>query len=330
MEEKNFSELERVVAEKKIIIDRLIAEVSKAVIGQEYIIRRVLTVMLSGGHILLEGLPGLAKTLIIKTFSDCMNLKFQRIQFTPDLLPSDLTGTQMYDSKESIFKFSKGPIFSNIILADEINRAPAKVQSALLEAMQEKQVTAGRETYSLELPFFTLATQNPIEQEGTYHLPEAQMDRFMMKILMKYPSKNEEIEILRKYGSYEKPEVNHILDSSEVLELQKLVYSIYTDSKIEEYIISIIDATRNPEKYGAPDLKNKIEFGASPRATLSLGICAKANALISGRHFVTPDDIKIIAADILRHRIILTFEAEAENINADNVIRNILEIIEVP
>lgn len=270
MEKINFTELERIVSEKKNTADKILKEVSKTIIGQENIIRRVLTVMLCGGHILLEGLPGLAKTLIIKTFADCMKLKFQRIQFTPDLLPSDLTGTLMYDNKQSDFQFYKGPIFANIILADEINRAPAKVQSALLEAMQEKQVTCGRETYKLELPLFTLATQNPIEQEGTYRLPEAQVDRFMMKLKMNYPEKNEEMLILRKYGSYEKPVAKEIICADELIELQKIIHSIYMDAKIEEYIINIIEATRKPEKYGLSDLKNKIEYGSSSRGNLCI------------------------------------------------------------
>jgi len=315
---------------KSAFIDDFLNEIKKHIVGQEYIITRIILCLLSDGHILLEGAPGLAKTKIIKTIANCIATKFQRIQFTPDLLPADLIGTLIYNQKEGIFTVNKGPIFANIILADEINRAPAKAQSALLEAMQERQVTIGKETYKLDEPFLTLATQNPIEQEGTYPLPEAQVDRFMMKLLITYPSKREEIEILNKVVIAEQPEVKKVVDVSVINDAKKVIHSIYMDEKIKEYIVNIINATRKPEDYGLKDLTQFIEYGASPRASINLCICSKAMAFINHRGYVTPEDIKSIALDILRHRIILTYEAEAEQISTDFIVKKIIDNIEVP
>ncbi len=322
--------LEQLIKKQKLLIDSLLNEIKNVIVGRDDCLIKIITAIIAGGHILLEGMPGLAKTLIIRTIADCIQLDFQRIQFTPDLLPADITGTMIYEQQTSGFTVSKGPIFSNIVLADEINRAPAKAQSALLEAMQEHQVTIGKETYMLERPFFVLATQNPIDQEGTYQLPEAQLDRFIMKIIFNYQSKTDELEILRKYSVFEKPIVKKIMTGSDILELQKIAYSIFTDKKIEDYIVNLIDATRHPENYGLSVLKNKIQFGASPRATIYLHLCAKITAMLNGRTFVLPDDIKCIAADILRHRIVMTFEAEAEDYSTDIIIKKLLDNIEVP
>ncbi|HPN29962.1 MAG TPA: AAA family ATPase [bacterium] len=318
----------------------LFSEIKKKISGQDLIISRIISGMLSSGHILIEGVPGLGKTSIVKTIAECIGAKFQRIQFTPDLLPADLIGTLIYNQRDGEFAVNKGPVFANIILADEINRAPAKVQSALLEAMQEKQVTIGKETYNLPDPFLVLATQNPIEQEGTYPLPEAQIDRFMMKLKVNYPDRPDEINILKiaretaasEYdeGLGAKFSISKIADIEKINVIKKLISKVYTDPKIDEYIVNIIDASRNPENYGLSELKKFIEFGASPRAGISLALLAKTSAFMANRNFVIPEDIKSICLDVMRHRIILTYEAEAENITADCIIDKILDNIQVP
>ncbi|MBP7652856.1 AAA family ATPase [Candidatus Dependentiae bacterium] len=305
-------------------------EIKKKIAGQDYIISRIIAGMLSSGHILIEGVPGLAKTAIVKTISECIGAKFQRIQFTPDLLPADLIGTLVYNQRDTEFVVNKGPIFANIILADEINRAPAKVQSALLEAMQEKQVTIGKETYSLPDPFLVLATQNPIEQEGTYPLPEAQIDRFIMKLKINYPNKDEEKHILRIMRGDDSASISKIFDIGKINEIKQNISKVYTDPKIDEYIVNIADATRNPENYGLKEFKRIIEFGVSPRASISLAFLSKTMAYMSNRNFVIPEDVKSLCGDVMRHRIILTYEAEAENISPDDVIKKLLDNIEVP
>lgn len=303
-------------------------EVKKIIVGQDYIVDRLFIGLLCNSHVLLEGVPGLAKTMLVKTIAQALGLQFQRIQFTPDLLPADLIGTLVYSPKTQEFQTKKGPIFSNLILADEINRAPAKVQSALLEAMQEHQVTIGDTTFALDEPFFVLATQNPIDQEGTYRLPEAQVDRFLFKLIISYPKMAEEKEIITK--NFEPKEIFKIIDKQSILDAQKLVQNIYIDDKVIEYILSIVFATRNPKEHGLADIEQYIQYGASPRATLALTHAAKAHAFLRKRHFVIPDDIKAVAADILRHRIILTYEAEAENVIPEAIIQKILRIIPSP
>jgi len=319
------------IKQESAFIDLVHAEFNKVIIGQKYMIDRLLIGLLCNGHILLEGVPGLAKTLTISTLAKIIDGKFHRIQFTPDLLPADLTGTLIYNQKESSFFVRKGPVFANLILADEINRSPAKVQSALLEAMQEKQVTIGDETYKLDEPFLVLATQNPVEQEGTYPLPEAQVDRFMLKILVGYPSKAEELEIMRRMASTEpaKP-VNKVITPKQILQARQLINDIYMDEKIEQYIIDIIFATRDPQTVGLAHLKPLIQYGASPRASIFLNLAAKAHAFLKHRGYVTPEDVKAVAYDVLRHRVILTYEAEAEEKNTDFVIGELLARIEVP
>ncbi len=311
-------------------IESIISEIGKVIIGQDVAVKKLIVALLSSGHVLIEGVPGLAKTLLAKTIADIINCDFSRIQFTPDLLPADIIGTMIYNQKTGKFYAKKGPIFSSIILADEINRAPAKTQSALLEAMQERQVTIGETTFPLDSLFMVLATQNPIEQHGTYPLPEAQIDRFLMKIKMTYPNKDEELMILAKHGSGIPISAVPVIDKGDVLELQKLVHEVYMDKKIEEYIVDIVFATRYPEKYNIPEIKDMIYFGASPRASLALKITSKAYALINRRDFVTPDDIQELALDTLRHRIILSYEAQAEDIDPDIIIEKILDKVEVP
>ena len=317
------------VKEKSRFISKLVSEIGRVIVGQQYLIERLLLGILSNGHILVEGVPGLAKTTAVKTLARAINTKFQRIQFTPDLLPADLLGTQIYLPKDGSFTIKKGPIFSNIILADEINRAPAKVQSALLEAMQERQVTLAEQTFKLEEPFLVMATQNPIEQEGTYPLPEAQVDRFVLKLRVTYPNKTEEKEIMKRVSSLTEVKTEAVIEPSEILEARRIVEQIYIDEKIQDYIVSIIFATRNPGQYGL-DIGNLIQYGASPRASIYLNQAAKAYAFIQGRGYVTPQDVKLICPDILRHRIILSYEADAEDLTTDNVIRTILEKIDVP
>ena len=305
-------------------------EISNTIVGQSYMIDRLLIGLLSNGHILLEGVPGLAKTLCVTTLAKAVKADFKRIQFTPDLLPADLIGTMIYDPKEGTFKTKKGPIFANLILADEINRAPAKVQSALLEAMQEHQVTIGDQSFALDEPFLVLATQNPIEQEGTYPLPEAQVDRFMLKLKITYPNKKEEKEIQRRMAATNvKCEVNEIITPEEILEARKIVDSIYIDEKVSDYILDIIFATREPEAYKLP-FKDYIQYGASPRATIALTIAAKAHAFLQGRGFVTPQDVKSVGPDVLRHRVIVSYEAEAEGMTSDDLVQKIFDEVQVP
>ena len=311
-------------------IQQIVTETNRVIVGQERLISRLLIALLSNGHILIEGVPGLAKTLAVRTLAATVDARFQRIQFTPDLLPADLIGTQIYNPRTGEFTPRQGPIFNNIILADEINRAPAKVQSALLEAMEERQVTLGDQTYRLEDPFMVLATQNPIEQEGTYPLPEAQLDRFMLKVVVGYPTRQEERVILERMSG-ERPESPRAVISTEaVREARSVVNTIYVDEKIKDYVLNIIFATREPAASGMNDLKPLIEYGASPRATIFLIKAAKANAFLRGRGYVTPDDVKQIAPDVLRHRIVVTFEAQAEDITSAQVIQHILNRIEVP
>ena len=311
-------------------VDDLLNETSKVVVGQRTLLERLLLALLCDGHVLLEGLPGLAKTLTIKTLADVIHAQFQRIQFTPDLLPADLIGTMIFNPKTGEFSPKKGPIFTHLVLADEINRAPAKVQSALLEAMGERQVTIGDTTYPLEDPFIVLATQNPIEQEGTYPLPEAQLDRFLFKIKVTYPSIQEEKSILNRMSGVKTPKAQKICQPQEILQARELVSRIYMDEKIKDYILAIVFASRFPEKAGLPQLKPWIQVGASPRATLALAKSARAHAFIEHRGFVTPEDIKAVAYDVLRHRILVTFEAEADGIDSERIIQKILERVEVP
>jgi len=319
------------VAKESAFVEELLTEIRKVIVGQEYLVNRLLVGLLANGHVLIEGVPGLAKTLSVSVLSSAIDTKFQRLQFTPDLLPADLLGTLVYSPKDGTFTTKKGPIFSNIILADEINRAPAKVQSALLEAMQEKQVTIGVNTFPLEEPFLVLATQNPIEQEGTYPLPEAQIDRFMLKINIGYPTKEEEQKILKRMAVTDrKIDVKPVVTPERVLEVRKIVDEIYMDEKIEKYIVDIVFATREPAAHGLSDLEGLIEYGASPRATINLVLAAKAYAFIQGRGYVTPQDVKSIGPDVLRHRVIPSYEAEAEDKTVEDIIKRVFEEIEVP
>lgn len=322
-------EIQHKVESELPLIESIFAEVQKRIVGQDKMIEGIIIALLTNGHILIEGVPGLAKTLSIKTVSDILDLEFKRIQFTPDLLPSDIIGTLVYNQKDGEFKPRLGPIFANLILADEINRAPAKVQSALLEAMQERQVTIGEKSYTLPEPFLVMATQNPIEQEGTYNLPEAQVDRFMLKIKITYPTKDEEKIILDRMVEDKKIEVNRILNKEKLLRLRSLVDEIYISDRIKSYIVEIVNATRNPHQYNL-DIKNYIEYGASPRATIFLARASKANALLSGRGYVTADDVKQVSLEVLRHRIILSYEAEAEAISVEDLINRIFNTVVVP
>jgi MoxR-like ATPase len=310
-------------------IQKIVEEVKRSIVGQDEIIQKIIIALAADGHILLEGVPGLAKTLMIKTISETISAQFCRLQFTPDLLPADITGTKIYDHKNGSFSTKKGPIFANFILADEINRAPPKVQSALLEAMQERQVTIQGETHKLPEPFLVMATQNPIETEGTYKLPEAQVDRFMFKLIIKYPSKSEEKEIIQRYTNVAEIKTKKIITLEFVRTLQKFTRQVYADDKIEEYVASIVDATRDPKKYGL-DIDGHIEYGASPRASIWLILGGKAHALVNGRGYVTPEDIRAIAHDVLRHRILLSYEAEAEDVTADQIIDKILAKVKTP
>lgn len=317
------------VRKESIFVEELFNEIGKVIVGQRYVLERMLVGLLADGHILLEGVPGLAKTLAVKTIADTIDAKFQRIQFTPDLLPSDLIGTLVYNPKSGDFSIKKGPIFANIILADEINRAPAKVQSALLEAMQEKQVTIGDTTYPLPSPFLVLATQNPIEQEGTYPLPEAQVDRFMLKLSITYPSREEERAILEKKSGVEE-KVNALVTPQRIEEIRTVVREIYMDEKIKGYILDLVFATRNPDQFNLKEMKSLISYGASPRATIALAMASKAYAFLKGRGYVTPEDVKSIGPDVLRHRIIPSFEAEAENKTSDHLLHQVFDIVAVP
>ena len=326
----DIQEIQARVENESSFVEKLTGEMSSVIIGQKYLVERLLIGILSNGHILIEGVPGLAKTLSVKTLSDAIQAKFQRIQFTPDLLPADLIGTMIYNPQTSEFSVKKGPVFANIILADEINRAPAKVQSALLEAMQERQVTIGENTYPLEEPFLVLATQNPIEQEGTYPLPEAQVDRFMLMLKVTYPSPAEERQIMDANAETGLKAVSKVISPQDIVRAREVVRSIYVDEKVKEYIVNIIFATREPDKYGLGDLKDLIAFGASPRATIYLNLAAKAHAFLKGRGYITPEDIKAIGTDVLRHRILITYEAEAEEITSDQIVQKIFDAVEVP
>ena len=316
-------------ADSRLIQD-VSRQVARRVVGQDYMIDRLLISLLTGGHVLLEGVPGLAKTLTVRTLAETISTTFSRIQFTPDLLPADVVGTQVYDQSTGKFLVKKGPIFANIILADEINRAPAKVQSALLEAMQEKQVTIGGVTYKLEEPFLVLATQNPIEQEGTYPLPEAQVDRFMLKLRVGYPTRAEEKEIMRRMASGEPIPIDHVASPEAVMAARARIADLYMDERIMDYIVDIVHATREPGAAGLDDLAPLIEYGASPRATIALAQASRANAFLRGRAFVTPDDVKAIAPDVLRHRVLTTYEAEAEEVTSDDIVTKVLAKIDSP
>lgn len=329
-ESVNIRELNNLVASKSDFINLITHGMDRTIVGQKHLVESLLIALLSNGHILLEGVPGLAKTLAIKTLAQLIDAKYSRIQFTPDLLPADVTGTMVYSVKNEQFQVKKGPIFANFVLADEINRAPAKVQSALLEAMQERQVTIGDKTFALDEPFLVMATQNPIEQEGTYPLPEAQVDRFLMKVVIGYPSKDEEKIIIRQNISNEKHTVEALVKPSEIIEAQNIVDQIYVDEKIERYIVDIVFATRFPADYGLNDLTGIIAFGASPRASISLAKAARAYAFLHQRGFVIPEDVIAVCHDVLRHRIGLTYEAEAENITTEEIITDILNNVIVP
>lgn len=324
-------ELNKRIAQSSAFIEAIRSEMAKIVVGQQYMIDRLLIGLLCNGHVLLEGVPGLAKTLTVSSLAKVIDTRFQRIQFTPDLLPADLVGTLIFNQKLGDFTVKKGPIFANIILADEINRSPAKVQSALLECMQERQVTIGEETFYLEEPFLVLATQNPVEQEGTYPLPEAQVDRFMMKLKVGYPTEQEEMQIMRRMSGIQKPaELQKVISADKILEARQTVHDIYIDEKVEQYIINLIFATRNPVKYGIRELEQMINFGASPRASINLNQAAKAHAFLEHRGYVTPDDVRAVVLDVMRHRIILSYEAEAEDMTTENVIEKLLNKIQVP
>ncbi|WP_407523474.1 MoxR family ATPase [Lacibacter sp. MH-610] len=328
---EDIQQLNQKIQHNSAFLDRLRTEVNKVLVGQQYMVDRLLIGLLGNGHILLEGVPGLAKTLTIKSLSQAINAKFSRIQFTPDMLPADVIGTMIYNQQENKFFVRKGPVFANFVLADEINRAPAKVQSALLESMQERQVTIGEHTYPLEEPFLVLATQNPLEQEGTYPLPEAQQDRFMLKVVIGYPTKQEEQIILRQNTQQTvAAPVNPVVAIREILDARQLVRSVYMDEKIEQYILDIVFATRYPDQYGLSSIKPLISYGGSPRATINLSLASKAMAYLNKRGYVLPEDVRSIAADVLRHRIGLTYEAEAENISIEEVIRQVLNAVKVP
>ena len=318
------------IASESAFIDLLLLEINKVIVGQKNMIERLLIGLLGNGHILLEGVPGLAKTLAINTLSQAVDASFSRVQFTPDLLPADVIGTMIYNIKENDFSIKKGPVFANFVLADEINRAPAKVQSALLEAMQERQITIGDTTFKLDEPFLVMATQNPIEQEGTYPLPEAQVDRFMLKVVIDYPNMNDEQLIMRQNmkGAFDK--INPVISLEQILKAREAVRDVYMDEKIEKYILDIVFATRNPEKYNLPELKDLISFGASPRGSINLAIAAKSYAFIKRRGYVIPEDVRAIVMDVLRHRIGITYEAEAENMTSEDIIHKIINEIEVP
>ena len=330
MDITNIRQLNAQVEREALFLHDLLAEVNTVMVGQETMVERVLIALLADGHILLEGVPGLAKTLLIKTMAQAIHAEFSRIQFTPDLLPADLVGTQMYNMKTGEFTVHQGPLFANFILADEINRAPAKVQSALLEAMQERQITIGNTTYHMEELFLVLATQNPIEQEGTYPLPEAQVDRFMLKVIVDYPKPNEERLIIERMTGSPLPPVKPVVSPEQLLKARELVRQIYVDDKIKNYVLNLVLTTRNPGNNGLSDLRPFIAYGASPRAGINLILAARANAFIKGRGFVTPDDIKEVASDVLRHRVIVSYEAEAENVSSAEIVQRILDYTEVP
>lgn len=326
----NIRELNDLVSSKSNFVNLVTQGMDQTIVGQKHLVESLLIALLSNGHVLLEGVPGLAKTLAIKTLAQVIDAKYSRIQFTPDLLPADVTGTMIYSIQKEQFQVKKGPIFANFVLADEINRAPAKVQSSLLEAMQERQVTIGDETFRLDEPFLVMATQNPIEQEGTYPLPEAQVDRFLLKVIIGYPTKEEEKIIIRQNIARTHTKVQSLLHPSEIIEVQKIVEKIYLDEKIERYIVDIVYATRTPGEYGLKDLGGMISFGASPRASIGLARASRAYAFLRGRGYVIPEDVRAVCHDVLRHRIGLTYEAEANNITTDQIISEILDKVEVP
>lgn len=326
----NIKELNERIQQESAFVDIINMEMNKVIVGQKHLVESLMIGLLSNGHVLLEGVPGLAKTLAINTLANIIEAKFSRIQFTPDLLPADLIGTMIYSQKNEEFSVKKGPVFANFILADEINRSPAKVQSALLEAMQEHQVTIGDSSFKLPEPFLVLATQNPLEQEGTYPLPEAQVDRFMLKVIIKYPKKEEEKQIIRQNISGEFPTANRALKPEDIIKARKVVRDVYLDEKIEKYIVDIVFATREPQNYGLSKFENMISYGGSPRASICLALAAKAYAFIKRRGYVIPEDIRAVAYDVLRHRIGLTYEAEAENITSEDIITEILNAVEVP
>lgn len=328
---QKIDEITELVKQTGSFIPELIREMERVMVGQRYLIDRLILGLLTGEHILIEGVPGLAKTTSVKTLAKTIQADFKRIQFTPDLLPADLLGTQVYQPKTGDFVIKKGPLFANIILADEINRAPAKVQSALLEAMQERQITIGGETFELGQPFMVIATQNPIEQEGTYPLPEAQVDRFMFKLRIRYPSKEEEKLIMQRMASSNNHfQVNPVLNPEDILKAKRVFDAIYIDENLQDYIINLVSSTRDPEAYGMPELSNMIQFGASPRASIFLNSVSKAYAFMQGRGYVVPHDIKTIGMDVLRHRLILSYEAEAENMTSDHILQKIFDTLEVP
>lgn len=326
----NIRELNDLIASKAGFLSMIRTGMDRRIVGQKHLVDSLLIALLCNGHVLLEGVPGLAKTLAIKTLASLVDTRYSRIQFTPDLLPADVIGTLIYSVKRESFEVKKGPIFANFVLADEINRAPAKVQSALLEAMQERQVTIGDETFPLDRPFLVMATQNPIEQEGTYPLPEAQTDRFLLKVVIGYPDKTEEKAIIRQNIQRALPPVQPVVSTSEILEVQKIVQKIYIDEKIENYIVDIVFATREPAKYGLPDLQSIIAYGASPRASISLALASRAYAFLQGRGYVIPEDVRAVCHDVMRHRIGLSYEAEANNIGPDEVINDIIDKVAVP
>ena len=330
MESVNIKELNEKIQKESAFVDLLSIEMGKVIVGQKQLVENLMIALLANGHILLEGMPGLAKTLAISTLSKAVNAKFNRIQFTPDLLPADVTGTLIYSQKNESFEIHKGPVFANFVLADEINRAPAKVQSALLEAMQERQVTLGDKTYDLPQPFLVMATQNPVEQEGTYPLPEAQLDRFMLKVLVDYPKKEEERLIIRMNNSGEFPQPNPMVNPDDIVRAREIVREVYMDEKIERYIVDLVYATRTPAEYGLKGLENMISYGASPRASISLCAAAKAYAFIKRRGYVIPEDVRAVCPQVLRHRIGLSYEAEAENLTADQIIEQVINAVIVP
>jgi MoxR-like ATPase len=319
------------IAQESAFVDELEAEIGRVIVGQQYMIERLLIGLLGGGHVLLEGVPGLAKTLAVSSLAQAIGTHFQRIQFTPDLLPADLLGTLIYNQREGTFSIKKGPIFANIILADEINRSPAKVQSALLEAMQERQVTIGETTFKMDEPFLVLATQNPIEQEGTYPLPEAQVDRFMLKIKVTYPTREDEIEIMRRMArTGDRPTVRPVVSPARILSARRVLNDLYFDERVEHYVVDLVMASREPAKYKLRDLNPLIDFGASPRASINLNLAARAHAFLQHRAYVTPEDVRSVATDVLRHRISVTYEAEAEEVTSEQIIDRILQTVEVP
>jgi len=322
--------LNELVAKESAFVDRLLNEVGKVIVGQHYMVERILVGLLTGGHVLLEGVPGLAKTLTVRTLCDSIVAKFARVQFTPDLLPADLVGTVVYNQQRGEFTSKLGPIFANLVLADEINRAPAKVQSALLEAMQERQVTIGEKTYPLPEPFVVMATQNPIEQEGTYPLPEAQIDRFMLMVKVGYPTREEERKIMDRMTQPETARAEPVVTPAELLDARKVVKQVYVDEKVKEYIVDVVFATREPAKHGMKDLAPLIEFGASPRASIALNLAARAHAFLKHRGYVTPEDVKAVGPDVLRHRLVLTYEADAEEVTSEQVVKRVFEVVEVP